>query len=322
MLAVRLVPEDRLSAVFVALICCQPSFVSGVKRGWEQLLASAVGVSTSLVLLAVAPHTSWAMGIAIALTYAAGTALRWPYPTLVVALFSSLYMSLLTQSSLQGTALLRCESVALGVVAAIAINLAFSPLIRRANLEVRLRGALVRVQAELAGLHVAVVSRAPEAINVWLAACEPVFEELRQVAGELDDLRAEARMAGGSTRARLGPGIEAVAALEQVLHHALDVGSAVVRLLEDSPEDGPELLKGAGGSLAEALAVLARIEAGDVEGAAAIAERELARLRRRDEEIRPPSAVAERLGPRLILLVGLSELHRQLERLAVAMGGK
>ncbi|MDB5099547.1 MAG: hypothetical protein JWM80_3968 [Cyanobacteria bacterium RYN_339] len=319
MLALQLVPKDRLSTVFVALVCCQPSFVAGIQRGGEQLLASAVGAGGSLALVALAPGSSWALGASVAVTCAIGGVLRWPYPTLVVGLFSSIYMSLYQQATLQGTALLRCEAVALGVLAAMAVNVAFSPLVRRANLQARVGAMVSRVREQLAGLHVDVVAGAAEAIAARLPRWEAVFQELGAAEDELGGLSADARIAAGSTGALVQPGAEALDALEQILHHALDVGQAVARVLADRPADGEEQVRLAGASLAEALAAISRAEAGDTAGAGAIAGRELMRIREIDRTTVAPLAVEERLGPRLILLVALAELHHHVGRLAHAL---
>jgi hypothetical protein len=204
--------------------------------------------------------------------------------------------------------------VALGVLAAMAINVAFSPLVRRANLEARVQAMVARVRDELAGLHVDVVAGAAGAIAARLPRWEAVFQDLREAEAELADLGADTRLAPGRTTARVGPGAEALDALEQILHHALDVGQAVQRLLaegEQAPLAGP--------SLAEALAAITRAEAGDFAGAGAIAGRELMRIRAIDRETPPPDALEARLGPRLILLVGLAELHHHVERLAQAL---
>jgi hypothetical protein len=312
-LALQLVPKDRLSTVFVALVCCQPSFVAGIKVGLQQLLASAIGAGGSLALVSLAPGSSWALGASVAVTVAIGTVLRWPYPTLVVALFSSIYMSLYQQATLQGTAILRLDAVALGVLAAMAINLGFSPLVRSANLEARVRAMVGRVRTELAGLHVEVVAGAQAAIATRLPTWEAIFQDLSTAEGELADLGADTRIAAGTTGKRVGPGAEALDALEQILHHALDVGQAVQRTVD------PGASKLAATSLAEALAAISRAEAGDFAGAGVIAGRELMRIREIDRETAAPEEVEQRLGPKLILMVGLAELHHQVGRLAQAL---
>jgi uncharacterized membrane protein YgaE (UPF0421/DUF939 family) len=322
-LARRLVPDDRLSAVFVALICCQPSFAAGVKRGWEQILASLVGILTAIVLLALFPHASWTIGASITLAYAAGIALKWPYPTLLVALFSSLYMSLLAQQSLQGTAVLRCESVALGVLAALGANLLFSPLVRHANLEVRVQRALTIVAPRLAELHLAIVSQDAQSIRSRLQGWEPAFQALGALEDELADLQADSRWVGlrlERSRSRAGLAEAAVRTLEQILHHGLDIGEAVARLLDAPPPDGPTLISLAATSLAVALAALDRTTQGDLAAAGAGARAELARVRDADRVVLPPELTEDRLGPRLIVLVGLAELHHHLDHLVLTLG--
>lgn len=315
------VPHDRLSAVFVALICCQPSLVSGVKRGWEQILASATGVGTSAVLMALFPPGSWVIGLGIAITYAVGAAIGWPFPTLIVALFSSLYMGLYTQATVPGTALLRCQAVGMGVLAALVINLAFAPLLRGASLKVRLDATLGLVHDRLAALVAAIEAGKPVDVRDALGSWETAFQSVAGVEEDLADLRADSRLAPAqsgepprSARAEM-----AVRALEQVLHHALDVGNAVARLWEDPPEDGPRLVALARASLGAATEVLACLRANDLAGGARLAREQLMHVREVDRAVSPPRALDERLGPRLIVLVGLAELHHHLGRVAQAM---
>jgi hypothetical protein len=322
-LARRFVPDDRLSAVFVALICCQPSLVAGAKRGWEQLIASLVGIATSVVLLALVPHASWTIGVSIALTYAVGQRLQWPYPTLLVALFSSLYMSLLTTLSLQGTALLRCESVALGVLSALFTNLLFAPVIRRTNLEVRVQRAFVVVQAPLASLHLAVQAADSAAVRASLSNWELSFQALGGLEDELADIQVESgwgRKPDDRLRSRSTLAGMAVRTHEQILHHAVDVGEAVARLLEQPPADGPALVSLASASLAVALTALERASNGELAKAATLASDELARVREFDRLVAAPELTEDRLGPRLIVLVGLAELHHHIGRLVHTLG--
>lgn len=310
-----LVPGDRLSTVFVALICCQPSLVAGFKRGWEQLLASLLGVGVSLALLTLLPNNSLVLGAAIAITYALGAAFRWSFATLVVALFSALYMPIFQTPTLQGTALQRCEAVALGVVAAVLVNLVFVPFTRRTSLEVRVFRGMDLIRERLSMVRTSAHTGDMEGLKRDLAGWEGVFQSLHEIEGELSDLRAEAGLVRGKAR-RSTHAERAIQALEQALHHALDVGGAVVRLLADPPADGPFITQLAAESLDVADNVLANLQIGHHDAALTAARMELDRIRELDRAVPAPEALQERLGPRLIVLVGLAELHEHLGRLA------
>ena len=61
-LASWLVPKDILSVAFVALLCIQPSLVTGLKAAKEQVLASGIGAISTMCFLLVFPINPWTIG--------------------------------------------------------------------------------------------------------------------------------------------------------------------------------------------------------------------------------------------------------------------
>lgn len=279
------VPEDRLSATFVALICCQATVVSGLRQGREQLLGSGLGAAAPLVIGLLPLPWEAKVGFAVAVTQGVCMVMRWPYSTVVVALFSTLYMCILSQHSLPGMALLRESSVALGIAAALAVDLLFAPFGQRPNLDIRLDRAYFLVEGALRALREAVSSGHSTAIAAQVSAFGPIFLELDQVVAEVADLQHDARFGRGPgvRRGDMQRSESTVQELALLLHHAKNVGLAASRL----PGDGSvvEALDGA-------IAVLTALQQSTPEAQAAALD--LAMARHQAESVPAPDAPVSR----------------------------
>ncbi|MFN3429185.1 MAG: FUSC family protein, partial [Candidatus Sericytochromatia bacterium] len=275
-LASWLVPKDILSVAFVALLCIQPSLVTGLKAAKEQLLASGIGAISTLCFLLVFPINPWTIGASVAATYAVTTRLRWGYSALVVALFSSLYMTLLVQATHVQTGILRFQAVLLGVAVALFMNAVFSPVFTQVNLAVRIQRSVATVRQQLAALRAALVAKDASTLEAGLGTFQDTFRHLGAVKDDLADLRREMRLPGRPGRRSFTEvyfSDRCVRELELITHHAQDVAMASQRLLRESDGGAQSAvaLGMADGALLQALDVLDLVQEGHYDRAEAIA---------------------------------------------------
>lgn len=314
LLAQWLVPKDVLSAAFVALLCIQPSLVTGLKAGLEQILASGLGAVSTIGFLLVFPITPFTTGASIAVTYAVATYMRMSYSALVVALFSSLYMTLLAQDTPFHTALLRFQSVILGVAVAIVFNAVFSPLFTKMNLAVRIERSIGAVRAQLLGLRAALVARDAGALEAQLASFQDTFRALGGVKDELADMRREFRLPWRPGRGSYGEvylGDQCLRALELATHHAQDVAMAGVRMLNEADAD---VMEAATRAVQQAVDLLDLVSAGRYDRAAELSAEARAQLHQLVAEAgtTAPATNTGRLSPRVVMRFALVQLHAHL----------
>lgn len=323
--AARWVPQDVISAAFVALICCRPAVVSALREARDQVIATALGVGVTVLVMLVAGPGTFAIAIGAAATWVAVGALRWAYPTAVVALFSVVYMGVLAQHDWAEWALVRAGSLLLGIGAGLVVNLLTAPMLGHVNVAIRLGTARGRVHGLLGALARALHAGDVGALDAARRAITDLYGELGGIQGELADLRRDARLARGIVGRPGGRGRDRAARaaydLELVVHHAQDAADAVRELLGAPDEQDRALVAEAGGVLADAAAALALAGDGRYDEAVATAEAAARRVRERDALLAPPSIIERRLGPRLVLLVALAALLDHTARTAAALAG-
>lgn len=322
-LASWLVPKDMLTVAFVALLCIQPSLVTGLKAAKEQILASGLGAVSTLCFLLVFPINPWTVGAGVAATYAVTTRLRWGYSALVVALFSSLYMTLLVQATHIQTVILRFQAVLLGVAVALLMNAIFSPVFTQMNLAVRIQRSVATVRQQLAALRAALVANDAAALEAGLATFQDTFRHLGAVKDDLADLRRELRLPGRPGRRSFSEvyfSDRCVRELELITHHAQDVAMASQRLLGEA--GGPSstaALGTASEALLQAVDALDLVQEGRYDRAEAIAESARQALHRFAEPNDAAStATPVGFSPRLVLAFALIQLHGHLAELLQA----
>lgn len=315
----RWVPQDVISAAFVALICSRPAVVSALREGREQVLASLLGGAIAVLAITLAGPGPVALGLAAAATWAFASALAWGYPAVVVALFSVVYMGALTHGAWESVAITRFASLGIGIGCALLVNLLAAPLLGRANVAVRLNGARSAVRGLLGDLARATRAADPAGVAAVRAGFDGLYAGLGAIRGELVDLRADSLLVRGWVQ-RPGDGARdratrSALALEQVAHHAQDAAEAIASLLT-TPEDGLDgaLLAEAADALEAAASSLDHAAAGRLAETHAMATQAAQRVRERDATLEPPAELARRLGPRLVLLVALAALLDRIAR--------
>ena len=263
--AARWVPQDVISAAFVALLCCRPAVWSALREARDQIFATLFGVAITLVVMLAAGPGAIAIGVGSGATWALGVALRWPYPTVIVALFSVVYMGVLAETHWTETATVRAASLLLGVAAALVVNVVTAPLLGRANFLIRLGDARAQVHELLASLALAARAGDLAALDLARQGFAGLYVSLGGIQADLADLRRDARLARELVRRPGGDGRDRAARaaydLEQVVHHAQDAVDAVRGLLvapEFRAAEDAGVVAAAAGVLADAAAALAR----------------------------------------------------------------
>ncbi|MHB8874048.1 MAG: aromatic acid exporter family protein [Myxococcaceae bacterium] len=220
---------DKLSATFVAVVCISPTVYSGVRRGLDQLGASAIGGAVTWALSLVLPVPA-VMGLALFLSiylcFVVGLARGF-----LVAAFTVLYVLILPEASPGAALEHRLASVAIGVGSALLLNLLVSALSWRRVFRRRLSIARKSVAAEWEALAGALEGGAGK------EKPRPLFDGsfvlLRTLFEELSDASRESRLLRGGPRASLSEALAAAHQLLAVAHHGKDL----VLLLER--EKGP-----------------------------------------------------------------------------------
>ncbi|MFN8670523.1 MAG: aromatic acid exporter family protein [Candidatus Sericytochromatia bacterium] len=129
LLAKILVPQDILSAAFIATLCIKPAFYTGLIVGKEQLLASLLGAFLTGLLMMLFGQNVIVSLLSLIIVISFCLYKNWSN-YIPVAVFTVLYMILLQQDTTIHTIAIRMISVFLGVLVASFINYLSSVIIR------------------------------------------------------------------------------------------------------------------------------------------------------------------------------------------------
>lgn len=206
---------DALSAGFVAVACTSPTAYAGIRRGLEQVGGSAVGglLATAALLALPSPALApLACGLAVGLAVLACRWLRMPTGHVVAGL-TVVYVVTLPHRSATEAVGVRLESLAVGIAAATAMNVAVSVLFSEGVIERRVRRARVFVGQSL--------ERAASDRSRVDAHLEPAFAVLAELCTDLEGASREfyLRARTEHAKAQLAQAIR----LRQILHLAKTV---------------------------------------------------------------------------------------------------
>ena len=208
--------NDRLSATFVSVACLTPTVYSGLRRGLDQLGASAIGGALTWALglfLPRAPTLALALFASVWISFRVGLGRGF-----LVASFTVLYVLLIPGAS-PGVALAsRLSSVAIGAVSAIVVNLSVSMLTYHSLFSRRLKIARSCLATEYRRLADALAGSTFPA-----DLFEASFPLLRTLHEELSDAVQESRLRGARHRERLSSALEAAHHLLAVAHYGKDL---------------------------------------------------------------------------------------------------
>jgi hypothetical protein len=187
--------QDELSASFAALACTTPVVVTGVRRGLEQVAASAIGGALTSLLLLLLPRHPATLGLAMAatilLTFTFGLAAEY-----LVAGFTVLYVYLIPAAT-PGLALEeRMLSLVVGVAAATLVNTVVSASFYRRIFTRRV--GLVHEAVAKACETLAACAREPADRERAPLAFDGVFPLLWSLGSDLSDARREQRLRPGA----------------------------------------------------------------------------------------------------------------------------
>lgn len=218
---------DRLSATFVAVVCISPTLYSGLRRGLEQLLASAVGGGLAFALSFFLPL--WA-ALPIALYCVIFFSFRFGLARgYLVAAFAVLYVLLIPGAGAAEVLEARLASVALGLLSATLLNLLVSFASWRAVFHRRLSIAREQVAQSW--------QRLSEELSSGTAAQFSPFDEifvlLRALRDELADASREAGARG--RRGLLAQAATGVQALLEAAHYGRDLELLLERVKQPLP---------------------------------------------------------------------------------------
>lgn len=213
---------DKLSATFVAVVCISPTVYSGLRRGLDQVGASAVGGAVVWGLSLMLPVPA-AMGVALFVTvflvFKAGFARG-----LLVACFTVLYVLFIPGDSHSRVLLARLASVAVGVGSALSVNMLVSLVRWQAVFARRLSVSRATV-AQHFELLASSLAAPPEQRSTQerQALFETAFPVLRALQEELSDALSESRLRSDKTHQRLASALAASHQLLAVAHYGKDL---------------------------------------------------------------------------------------------------
>lgn len=223
---------DQLSACFVAVVCTSPTVYSGFRRGFGQLLASALGGTITLLLsLWVPPSVTLVVALFAAIWVSFLIRIGSDY---VVAAFTVLYV-LLIPGEATLTLEHRLASVAIGVFSATLLNLAVSFARRR-----KVFGRRLRIARELVADELERTARVLEGgggavpRTERLQVFESAFQILRTLSAELSDAAKEL---GASRRWRTQ--VQGACAATEALLAVAHFGKDLLYALDLDPRPQP-----------------------------------------------------------------------------------
>tara|TARA_Y100000588_G_C14205528_1_gene904488 strand:- start:392 stop:1468 length:1077 start_codon:yes stop_codon:yes gene_type:complete len=123
--------KDMISVLFGLILTLEPVNVTGVRRGWEQFVATFTGAVTTAIIISIFGINPITAGASVALTLYVCLKVNWRQIS-PVALFTAIYMTQYIQLDAMGnpsvllTFRLRIIALGFGVFTAIAFNFLFS----------------------------------------------------------------------------------------------------------------------------------------------------------------------------------------------------
>ncbi len=225
-LARLLANPDLVTATFVAVLCCSPTFAIGLRRGFAQLVGSVVGGAFGTVALAAGLDPLLGIPLAVSGAVYASHLAQLP-GGYAVAAFTALFVQLVPFGDPVATYGVRLEAVLIGAAAGTALNIAISALAYRRVFTRRLERFERLVDTLL-----------EEAQREGLSVVARGFPVYAQLAEETCQARTELRWRRAKTQ--LGE-LEAIAAKMDALGRILHLVYDMSLLLEPSEGDEPEL---------------------------------------------------------------------------------
>lgn len=214
-LAVATHNPDGVSAAFVAVVCTSPIVLAGLRRAFEQALASLLGGAIAVAIALAGVPTGLGLGLAVGLSILLVHALKVgrAYP---VAAFTAVYIFLLDMGGPGLSLQVRAMSVGLGAVAATFVNILVSSMYYRRIYRQRTELAVAAV-AE----HISKLAEGPP------TSIRPVFDVLSELARDVALAERELGFRRDANRKALQSQAEQIETLIRLSHFSADLALVV-----------------------------------------------------------------------------------------------
>ena len=177
---------DLVTAAFVAILCCSPGALMGLRTSLEQLTGSALGglfgTLAAVLALPLVAGVPLAVTFAILGTYAIGFS-----QGTVAAAFTALFVQIVTFGEPLHTFGYRLEAVGIAALSAFIVNVAVSAFFYRSLFRKRLR----KVQGRVDELVALAAEQGPGVMHSVFAVLSQLDLELSQALRELSWRRNE-----------------------------------------------------------------------------------------------------------------------------------
>ncbi|MCP4448370.1 MAG: FUSC family protein [Myxococcales bacterium] len=193
LLAQALGVPDAVTASFVAVLCCSPGALMGLRTSVEQLVGSVLGgvlgTLGAVMHLTPALGVPLAVGVAVLCTHSVGF-----HRGTIAAAFTALFLQLVSFGDPLETFVFRLEAVGIAGLSAFVVNVASSSLFYGALFEKR----LARLSLHIDALLLQAVDSGPSGLVVAFPHITELRLQLEQALRELRwrrNAKAEARVA-------------------------------------------------------------------------------------------------------------------------------
>ena len=230
-LAVATNNPDGVSAAFVAVVCTSPIVLAGLRRAFEQALASLLGGAIAVAIAITGMPLGLGLGLSVGLSILVVHALRVgrAYP---VAAFTAVYIFLLDMGGPGLSLQVRAMSVGLGAVVATILNILVSSMYYRRIYRERTRLAVAAV-AE----HISKLAEGPP------TSIRPVFDVLSELARDVALAEKELGFRRDANRQALREQAEQIETLIRLSHFSADLALVVNEAGEPLTESDRALFK-------------------------------------------------------------------------------
>lgn len=179
LMAASLGVPDKVTASFVAVLCCAPAALMGLRTSAGQLVGSVIGGLSGTLAAFALPEivgVPLALTVAILCTHAIGF-----HQGTVVAAFTALFVQLVSFGGPLATFTYRIEAVAIAALSAFVVNVLVSAFFYKSLFRKRLR----RAQKRLKVLIEDATEQGPAALHSFFSVTTQLNAELAQAVREL-----------------------------------------------------------------------------------------------------------------------------------------
>ncbi len=215
---------DLVTAAFVAVLCCSPGALLGLRLSFEQFAGSVVGGIFGTLAAALSMPQLLGVPLAVSLAILCTYAIGFSRGT-VAASFTALFVQIVTFGDPLHTFGYRIEAVGVAAASAFVVNVAVSAFFYRSLFRRRLR----KVSARVDELLEAAAEQGPSVMFSVFAALTQVEQELEQALRELSWRRNEHTA-------------QHLRAMREELHWLRDYVHLIVDLEMGEPETPKEVL--------------------------------------------------------------------------------